>query len=96
MAETSTAPGIRQLSDSVFFVGDEDSVKVKVMISREGKVRCMCGEYHRQSRCAHVDAVYTQQGPLRPELKKPIRRSHEVDDLSEYRNQIHSYLVGDS
>ena len=85
---------IRKLSDSVFFVGEVNPVKV--MVSREGKVRCMCGEYHRQSRCIHVDAVYTQQFPLRPDLKKPIRRFHEIDDLVEYRNQIHSYLLENS
>lgn len=94
MIEESAGVKIRKLSDSVYFVGDVNPIKV--MISREGKLRCMCGEYHRHSRCAHVDAVYAKETPALPDLKRPVRRSREIDDLAEYRKQIHAYLSGAS
>ncbi len=94
MIEELAGAKIRKLSDSVYFVGDDRPIKV--MISREGKLRCMCGEYHRTSRCAHVDVVYVQELPARPDLKRPVKRSHEIDDLADYRKQIHVYLSGAS
>lgn len=89
MIEVSSEMGIRKLSDSVYFVGDGS---MKVMVSREGKLRCMCGEYHRSSRCPHVDVIYAKESSSRPEIKRPVKRSREIDDLADYREQIHAYL----